>query len=107
MNASVLASPDRNPHGLSREWLPFKYGIYLYGTFQEAKDNYLYKLRIKVNYDEVKKALEDPAIVHFCCCNPKIWFKDTKHERGFNHTCHKYQKIFYSYAKKTKYYDKI
>jgi lipopolysaccharide biosynthesis glycosyltransferase len=87
--------------------LPFKFGIYLYGSFKEAKDNYLYKLRIKVNYDEVEKALEDPTIVHFCCCNPKIWFKNTKHERGFNHTCHKYQKIFYYYANKTKYYDEI
>ncbi len=87
--------------------LPFKFGIYLYGNFKEAKDNYLYKLRIKVNYDEVERALEDPTIVHFCCCNPKIWHKNTKHERGFNHTCYKYQKIFYSYANKTKYYDEI
>ena len=54
-----------------------------------------------------EKAIDDPSIVHLCCCNPKVWHKRTKHEHGFNHTCQRFQKEFYFYANKTKYYDII
>ena len=81
-------------------FLPLKYGIYLYGNFT----SYIENLRVSLNMTELKNAIDDPSIVHFCCCNPKIWNKTTEHERGFNHICKRYQKKFYYYANKTDYY---
>ena len=81
-------------------FLPLKYGIYLYGNFTSYMEN----LRVNLNMTELKNAIDDPSIVHFCCCNPKIWNKTTEHERGFNHICKRYQKEFYYYANKTDYY---
>ena len=81
-------------------FLPLKYGIYLYGNFTSYMEN----LRVNLNMTELKNAIDDPSIVHFCCCNPKIWNKTTKHERGFNHICKRYQKEFYYYTTKTGYY---
>ena len=86
--------------------LPLKYGIYLYGNITQFQQNYMHKI-VKVDIKEMKKAIDDPSIVHLCCCNPKVWFKKTKHERKFNHICKRFQKEFYYYANKTKYYDKI
>ena len=87
--------------------LPLKYGVYLYGNITDFKKKYLYKLKIKIDLNELKKAIDDPSIVHLCCCNPKVWYKKTKHENKFNHICKRYQKEFYFYANKTKYYDNI
>ena len=87
--------------------LPLKYGVYLYGNITDFKKKYLYKLKIKIDLNELKKAIDDPSIVHLCCCNPKVWYKKTKHENKFNHICKRYQREFYFYANKTKYYDNI
>ena len=87
--------------------LPLKYGVYLYGNITDFKKKYLYKLKIKIDLNELKKAIDDPSIVHLCCCNPKVWYRKTKHENKFNHICKRYQKEFYFYANKTKYYDNI
>ena len=87
--------------------LPLKYGVYLYGNITNFKNKYLYKLKIKINLNELKKAIDDPSIVHLCCCNPKVWYRKTKHENKFNHICKRYQREFYFYANKTKYYDNM
>ena len=87
--------------------LPLKYGVYLYGNITNFKKKYSYKLKVKIDLKELEKAIKDPSIVHLCCCNPKVWHKRTKHEHGFNHTCQRFQKEFYFYANKTKYYDII
>ena len=87
--------------------LPLKYGVYLYGNITNFKKKYLYKLKIKIDLNELKKAIDDPSIVHLCCCNPKVWYRKTKHENKFNHICKRYQREFYFYANKTKYYDNI
>jgi len=87
--------------------LPLKYGVYLYGNITNFKKKYLYKLKIKINLNELKKAIDDPSIVHLCCCNPKVWYRKTKHENKFNHICKRYQREFYFYANKTKYYNNI
>ena len=87
--------------------LPLKYGVYLYGNITDFKKKYLYKLKIKIDLNELKKAIDEPSIVHLCCCNPKVWYRKTKHENKFNHICKRYQKEFYFYANKTKYYDNI
>ena len=87
--------------------LPLRYGIYLYGNITEYKKEYAYKLYIKLNIKELEKAIEEPSVLHLCCCNPKVWYKKTKHENHFNHICKRFQKEFYFYANKTKYYDEI
>ena len=87
--------------------LPLRYGIYLYGNITEYKKEYAYKLYIKLNIKELEKAIEEPSVLHLCCCNPKVWYKKTKHENHFNHICKRFQQEFYFYANKTKYYDEI
>ena len=87
--------------------LPLKYGVYLFGNIEEYKKEYLYKMRIDINLTELENAIEKPSIVHLCCCNPKVWFKSTRQEKGFNHICERFQKEFYFYANKTKYYKEI
>ena len=87
--------------------LPLKYGVYLFGNVEEYKKEYLYKMRIDINLTELENAIEKPSIVHLCCCNPKVWFKSTRQEKGFNHICERFQKEFYFYANKTKYYSEI
>ena len=87
--------------------LPLKYGIYLYGNITEYLKGYSYKLKIKLDLKELERAIEDPSIVHLCCCNPKVWYKATKHENHFHHICKRFQKEFYFYANKTKFYDVI
>ena len=86
--------------------LPLKYGIYLYGNITQFKKNYMHKIA-KVNITEMENAIENPSIVHLCCCNPKVWYNKTRHERKFNHICKRFQREFYYYANKTKYYDII
>lgn len=87
--------------------LPLKYGIYLYGNIHLAKKYYLKHLRMKVNYTELDNAILVPSIVHLCCCKPKVWKKGTKHKLDYNKVCNIYQKEFYFYAHKTKYYNII
>ncbi len=87
--------------------LPLKYGVYLFGNIEEYKKEYLYKMRIDINFTELENAIEKPSIVHLCCCNPKVWYKKTKHENHFNHICKEYQEKFYFYANKTNYYNDI
>ena len=87
--------------------LPLKYGVYLFGNIEEYKKEYLYKMRIDINFTELENAIEKPSIVHLCCCNPKVWYKSTRQEKGFNHICERFQKEFYFYANKTKYYKEI
>ena len=87
--------------------LPLKYGVYLFGNIEEYKKEYLYKMRIDINFTELENAIEKPSIVHLCCCNPKVWYKNTRQEKGFNHVCERFQKEFYFYANKTKYYKEI
>ena len=87
--------------------LPLKFGVYLFGNFDEFKKEYLYKFRFKLNLTEMKAAIKDPSIVHLCCCNPKVWYKKSKQEHNFQHICIKYQKLFYFYANKTNYFSEI
>ena len=88
-------------------FLPFKYGIYLYGDFEGFKKNYYNKYRVKLNLTEIENAIEDPSIVHLCCCNPKVWNRASRHEKKNSNICEIYQKKFYYYAKKTDYYSEI
>ena len=88
-------------------YLPFKYGIFanIYKkntTYQTYLEMILDK---KLNITEIIEAIKDPSIVHIVKCNPKYWYKRNKTLDSTTYEyCAKYQKFFYYYAKKTKYY---
>jgi lipopolysaccharide biosynthesis glycosyltransferase len=88
-------------------YLPFKYGIFVLRGGIKAYISHVQSNMIqRVNITEVKEALKDPSIAHIFC-RPKHWIKQKKVSNGENNWCNKYQKIFYYYAKKTKYYKRI
>ena len=88
-------------------YLPFKYGIFFIGklkTYVSHVENHMIK---KVNLTEVSEAMKDPSVVHEVFCCPKHWKKRTKTCFEKSNWCKVYQKIFYNYANKTKYYKQI
>ena len=83
--------------------LPLKYGILLYDI--DVYDNKLKsRINVKIDRDEMKNAIEDPSIIHFSLCNPKVWYPSSKNYYGKNYICKKYYNIFYYYANKTEFY---
>ena len=87
-------------------FLPLKYGIYMLGNKKIFNLAAKYT-RSPLNFTEGYEAIYDPAIVHFSCCWPKVWNKATKNLFKDKKICKKYQRDFYNYAKKTKYYSVI
>ena len=84
-------------------FLPLKYGIYMIGsnkTFNELSSDVYSPLNLTEGYE----AVEVPSIVHFSCCTPKVWANGTNNLFKENEICIRYQKEFYFYAKKSKYY---
>ena len=76
--------------------LPLKYGIYMRNnktTYENDKEGY--------------EAVDDPVLVHFSCCQPKVWINGTKNQFKNDEICIRYQKEFYYYANKTQYYSEI
>jgi len=63
-----------------------------------------YKLRFRINKIELKKAFNNPSILHFSGCYPKIWNKKSISEFFIDDYCKIIQKDFYYYANKTNYY---
>jgi len=86
--------------------LPLKFGIYMIGS-KGVLRSLMKSSRSKVNMTEAYEALEDPGLVHFSCCWPKVWTKGSKNLFRDDDICLKYQKEFYYYAKKTQYYSEI
>ena len=84
-------------------FLPLKYGIYMIGTkeYFKALSKYTYS---PLNLTEGYEAVEDPSIVHFSCCWPKVWTNGTKNLFKDKDICIRYQNEFYFYANKSKYY---
>lgn len=87
--------------------LPYEYGMRIIDSLQTYKEKCEHKYIIKYSINEIKNAILRPAIVHLIYCSPKIWNKGTKSWFGKDKICIKYQKQFYYYAKKTKYYFEI
>ena len=84
--------------------LPLKYGIYMYGTVDSFEKSIQIRIRFKLNRTEVIEAIEDPSLVHFSCCNPKVWNKNSRNEFGVDEICKRFHDEFYFYANKTDYY---
>ena len=72
--------------------------------FREQDVNYVYS---PLNLTEGYEAVEDPSIVHFSCCWPKVWTNGTKNLFKNHEYCERFQKEFYKYAGKTNYYQII
>ena len=88
-------------------FLPLKYGIYMIGdnaAFKALSLKYIYS---KINLTEGYEAVKDPGVVHFSCCWPKVWTNGTKNLFRNKNICLRYQKEFYYYANKTKFYSEI
>ena len=87
--------------------LPLKYGIYMYGTIDSFERKIQKRIRFKLNRTEVIKAITDPSLVHFSCCKPKVWYRNSKNYFGINKICKRFHNEFYFYAKKTDYFNEI
>ena len=87
--------------------LPLKYGIYMYGTVDSFERSIQIRIRFKLNRTEVIEAIKDPSLVHFSCCNPKVWNRYSSNEFGVHEICKRFHNEFYFYANQTDYYDKI
>ena len=86
--------------------LPLKYGVLLY-DINVYDDKLKSRIKVKIDRNEMKNAIEDPSIIHFSLCNPKVWFPNSKNYYGKNYICKKYYNIFYYYANKTEFYSDI
>jgi len=84
-------------------FLPLKFGIYMIGSskYFNILSHYVYS---PLNLTEGAEAVKDPSIVHFSCCWPKVWTNGTKNLFNDKDICLRYQKEFYFYANKSKYY---
>ena len=87
--------------------LPLKYGIYLYGNIESFEKKIQYRIRFKLNRTEIINAIDEPSIVHFSSCLPKIWYKDSRNIFGVDNICKRFHKEFYFYANKTNNFSEI
>ena len=87
--------------------LPFKYGLRLIDSIKTYKKHFEKKFKKKFNLKEVIDGLINPGIMHLVFCFHKVWYKDTKSIFKNDTICKIYQKKFYYYAKKSKYFYKI
>ena len=94
--------------------LPFKFGLFNFPSVFDIKYIYLKNIRQKLNLSELIDALNNPSIIHFVLCYPKIWRKNTIYN-GFStrngtiyrSSCENFHRIWILYAKKTLFYDEI
>lgn len=87
--------------------LPYSYGMRIIDSLETYKKYCEPAYIIKYSINEIKNALLKPAITHLVYCSPKIWNRLTKSRFKNDNICINYQKQFYFYAKKTKYFSKI
>ena len=87
--------------------LSYSYGMRIIDSLKKYKKYCEPVYIIKYSINEIKNALLKPAIIHLVYCSPKIWNRLTKSRFKNDNICFKYQKQFYFYAKKTKYFSKI
>ena len=87
--------------------LPLKYGIYMYGDINSFEKSVQIRIRFKLNRTEVINAINDPSLVHFSCCNPKVWYKGSSNEFGVDSICKRFHNKFYYYANMSNYYQDI
>lgn len=95
--------------------LPYKYGIFNFPSVFDIKYLYLKNIRQKLNVTELIVALNNPSIMHFVICYPKVWNENSKYNSFStrngtiyqNSRCDKFHNIWIKYAKKTMFYGEI
>jgi len=87
--------------------LPYECGMRIIDSLETYKKYCEPAYIIKYSINEINNALLRPTILHLTYCYPKIWNRITKSLFKNDSICIKYQKEFYFYAKKTKYFLKI
>lgn len=73
----------------------------MYGNIDIFEKRIKNEIRFELNKTEVINAIDNPSIVHFSCCYPKIWHKQSKNYFGIDSICERFHKEFYYYANKT------
>ena len=81
--------------------LPLRYGLYLFGNISIYQNIVKKYVKVKINETELSEAIDDPAIVHFSCCYPKVWFISNENCMGDTLVCKRFHRDFYFYANKT------
>ena len=79
----------------------------MYGNIENFDRRVQKRIRFKLNRTEVIEAIKEPSLVHFSCCKPKIWFRNSKNAFHVNKICKRFHNDFYFYANKTDYYVEI
>ena len=87
--------------------LPYEYGMRIIDSLETYRKHCEPAYIKKYSINEIKNAILKPAILHLAYCTPKVWNKNTKSIFKNDTICKKYQKEFYFYAKKTKYFSEI
>lgn len=94
--------------------LPLKYGIFNFDSIFDIKYLYLKTIRQSLNLTELIEAYNNPALMHFILCEPKVWKSNSlfikKHTRSGTlgkSSCKKYHDIWIEYAKNTSFYEEI
>jgi len=94
--------------------LPLKFGIFNFPSIFDIKYLYLKKIRQILNITELIQAIEDPSLMHFVLCYPKVWSPNSKYvpistRNGtlYRSSCEKFHKIWIKYAKLTLFYNEI
>ena len=110
-NCQKLVYPTQDPINIvffnKVGFLPLKYGIYLIGSIKAFRNKIKKDVRVDIDENELNEAIKDPAIMHFSCCNPKVWYSESYHDFGEQDVCKKYRNEFYFYANKTNYYNEM
>ena len=110
-NCEKLVYPTQDPINIvffnKVGFLPLKYGIYLIGSINAFRNKIKKDVRVDIDENELNEAIKNPAIMHFSCCNPKVWHSESYHDFGEQDVCKKYRNEFYFYANKTNYYNEM
>ena len=64
----------------------------MYGTVDSFERSIQIRIRFQLNRTEVIEAIKDPSLVHFSCCNPKVWHRYSSNEFGVNEICKRFHR---------------
>lgn len=94
--------------------LPPKFGIFNFNTIFDIKYLYLRNVRQNLNLTKIINAFNEPSIMHYTLCNPKVWYSNSKFVTKYTREgtikkikCTKYHDIWVENAKNTTFYKQI
>ena len=85
--------------------LSFEYGIFNFPIEFDIKYLYLNTIRQKLNVTELLNAINNPSLIHFVLCYPKVWEKNsryngysTRNETIYKNSCDIFHNIWIKYT---------